>query len=90
MGLKIPDYREEGLNHNYGYAKQNPLMYIDETGELSISYGMSKLRGHIARETGVDPQRAAEDAFDSAADYSNCVTSCTFSAAVGEGVTRGG
>ena len=34
MGLPDPDYGYvNGLNHLYGYAGQNPLMYTDPTGE---------------------------------------------------------
>ena len=33
MGLPIPDSRNVGINHLYGYADQNPLLYIDPTGE---------------------------------------------------------
>ena len=45
MGVPIPDSRLAGINHLYGYADQNPLLYTDPTGEYGwvaaavIAYG---------------------------------------------------
>jgi len=38
MGIAIPRFTSfNGLNHTYGYANQNPLIYTDPTGEFGIS-----------------------------------------------------
>ncbi len=51
VGLPIPEYKYvNGLNHLYGYASQNPLMYTDPTGEalnpLYIAVGVALYTGY--------------------------------------------
>lgn len=45
MGVDLPEAYLGYINHNYGYADQNPVMYIDSTGEntaaLGAGYGFS-------------------------------------------------
>ncbi|ARN73931.1 RHS repeat domain-containing protein [Oceanicoccus sagamiensis] len=50
MGLGIPDYPYvSSLNHVYGYAGQDPVNYIDPTGE-----GVVKLAIKVANKVGFD------------------------------------
>lgn len=54
--MSIPSYRYvNGLNHQYGYTNQNPLIYADPTGEASVT--ISLYAGYGGSLTiGVDPR----------------------------------
>ena len=83
LGVPIPDDDPFGLNHNYGYANQSPLINIDPTGEslgTAIGVGVTLLITYAyidCVEKCVEQEQDKEGCDTPGQNVGNCAKRCS-------------